>query len=303
MHHVKQGRARKPNSQLNFTHLLYPSGMQNQKWNMITAFQAYSHVKPAGKFYFPLFPLDDYMFLEIIPPGVQWPVIQPSVHKLFVHGNSGPQSLISQNCLNENFWKPALIIRKQVLSLDYINSQVPKFGRKVYLRPYIGKAISPANSCCIRMPCLGECLISLSTHPNSQHQLASSSRLISLPVLQPIPLRCQRTIGRNPLWNLIQIKQNPTNKIILNKILIFHRHLKHRCLNPVLGESKHLIPFRVAPLLKVARSSLVVSQPNLHIRIKTSCNILPWQILGFHNPDIKVLHLLNKVIGTSKLIT
>nr|GMC86128.1 hypothetical protein DM860_005930 [Ipomoea batatas] len=111
----------------------------------------------------------------------------------FVHGNSGPQSLVSQNCLHKNFGKPAFVIGYQVLSFYHVNSQVPKLGREIHLRSYICKAIMTTNSCRIRMPRIRECLVRLGSHPNGQHQL-SSFNLIPLFVLQPIPLWSQRTI-------------------------------------------------------------------------------------------------------------
>uniref|UniRef100_A0A7C8YZS8 Uncharacterized protein n=1 Tax=Opuntia streptacantha TaxID=393608 RepID=A0A7C8YZS8_OPUST len=116
------------------------------------------------------------------------------------------------------------------------------------------------------MPCFGECFISLSSHPDSQHYLAPIA-FLPLLVLQFVPLRCQWRIGWHPQRNFIQIKQNPPHKIILPKILILDSNFKQMGLQPLFGESKNLIPNRVLILLQMFSDPFVVTQFHFYIRV------------------------------------
>ncbi|RAL48506.1 hypothetical protein DM860_005930 [Cuscuta australis] len=227
-------------------------------------------------------------------------ILIPHWVKGFGGRNSGLQTLVSRNGLDIHLGVPALIVWHQILGLDHIHPQVPKLGGEVDLGPYAGNAVGPTNGCGVRMPGLGEGLVGLSAQPNSQHELPSN--LLPLPVLQPVPLRRQRAVGRDPLGDLVQIEKNPPDEIVLQQILVLHLNLENRSLHPVLGKGKHLVPFRVGFLLKVASRALVVPQPDLDIRVETPGDVLGRQIFSLHNPDIEVLHLLDEVIGAGELI-
>ncbi|CAI0396641.1 unnamed protein product [Linum tenue] len=97
------------------------------------------------------------------------------------------------------------------------------------------------NVVSITMPSFWESFISLSPHPNRQHDFALSA-FESLLVFQPIPLRRQWAIWRHSKWNLCKIEVNPAHKIILRKVLIFHHDFKQIRLQPFFREGEDLIP-------------------------------------------------------------
>ncbi|KAM5546349.1 hypothetical protein ABKV19_002542 [Rosa sericea] len=70
-----------------------------------------------------------------------------------------------------------------------------------------------------------------------------------------------------------------------------------------LGVSKDLVPLRIHFSLEVPCSSLIVAQLYFHIRIRTCSNGAGREIFGLHNSNIKIKHLLNKVISACKSLT
>nr|BAF02145.1 hypothetical protein [Arabidopsis thaliana] len=218
-----------------------------------------------------IFHAEDQRFLKwlccdkhqiLIPHGINSPALR----------YSSPQRLVSHYSLHINLGISLLISWYQILSFNYINPEVPKLRRKINLGTDVGKSISTTNSCSIRVPSFRESFISLSTKPNSQHKL--SLDFITFPILEPIPLRSQGTIRRNSLRYLIQIKDNPTNQIIFDKILVLDSSFKERSLNPIFRKGENLVPLRIRFLLEMPSGAFVVSKLNLNIRVTTTSHIL-----------------------------